>query len=240
MKPTFRCGTRKAIDELSKELNIPYDSSMQDWSYTESNPSDIEKYITHYRLTKDDDKRFILMEFIIQATEEQETEELFLICCEKIKPILESDFKLHEYTVHYWGYFDNENIEDCWRITPFIRQIWAENRKLKILFVCTVNRMRSATAHKIYENDDRFEVKSAGTDRTANTVLTEEILNWADSIVVMEKHHRNYIRKIFPEIYKTKRIVCLYIPDDYDFMQTELIGILKHKVEDVYSRKLIY
>jgi predicted protein tyrosine phosphatase len=31
----------------------------------------------------------------------------------------------------------------------------------------------------------------------------------------------------------------LYVPDDYDYMQTELIGILKDKVEDVYSRKLI-
>ena len=68
-------------------------------------------------------------------------------------------------------------------------------RKLKLLFVCTVNRMRSATAHKIYENDGRFEVKSAGTDNTANVFLSAEILNWADSIVVMEKQHRNYIRK---------------------------------------------
>jgi len=112
-------------------------------------------------------------------------------------------------------------------------------RKLKLLFVCTVNRMRSATAHKIYENDIRFEVKSAGTDKTANTVLSDEILNWADSIVVMEKHHRNYIRKHFPEIYKTKKIVCLYIPDIYSYMQPELIEILKIKVEDVDRRNLI-
>jgi len=41
----------------------------------------------------------------------------------------------------------------------------------RILFVCTVNRMRSATAHKIYENDPRFEVDSAGTDRIAQIVL---------------------------------------------------------------------
>jgi len=112
-------------------------------------------------------------------------------------------------------------------------------RKLKLLFVCTVNRMRSATAHKIYENDSRFEVKSAGTDKMANTVLSAEILNWADSIVVMEKHHRNYIRKYFPEIYKTKKIVCLYIPDIYEYMQPELIEMLKIKIEDVDSRNLI-
>jgi predicted protein tyrosine phosphatase len=239
MKPTFRCGTIKAIDELSEELKIPFDLSMQDWSYTEGNPNQIENYISHYTTTKDEDKKFILMKFIIQATEDQETEELFLKYCDKIKPLLQTDFKLHEYTIHYWACFDNENIEDCWRITPLMRQTWTDTRKLKLLFVCTVNRMRSATAHKIYETDNRFEVKSAGTDNTANTVLSEEILNWSDSVVVMEKHHRNHIRKHFPNIYKEKRIVCLYIPDDYDYMQTELIGILKEKVEDVYRRKLI-
>lgn len=239
MEPAFRCGTRKAMDELSKELNIPLDSSMQDWSYTEGNPADIEKYIAHYQSLDDEDKKFVLMEFIIQAVDDQETSELFLKYSEKVKSLLDKDFKFHEYTIYYWACFDNENIEDCWRIAQLMRQIWMENNKLKLLFVCTVNRMRSATAHKIYETDNRFEVKSAGTDKTANTVLSEEILNWSDSIVVMEKHHRNYIRKHFPDIYQNKKIVCLYIPDDYDYMQMELIELLKVKLEDVYRRKLI-
>jgi len=104
---------------------------------------------------------------------------------------------------------------------------------MKLLFVCTANSIRSATAHAIYENDSRFEVKSAGIDKTATTVLTEEIVNWADSIVVMEKCHRNYIRKHFPNIYKNKKIVCLHIPDNYDYMQPELIALLKERVEDV-------
>lgn len=70
-----------------------------------------------------------------------------------------------------------------------------ETKKIKLLFVCTVNRMRSATAHKIYETDNRFEVKSAGTDKTANTVLTRELLEWADTIIVMEKTHGYFIQK---------------------------------------------
>ncbi len=111
--------------------------------------------------------------------------------------------------------------------------------KTKILFVCTVNRMRSATAHKIYEADKRFEVRSAGTDNSANTVISFDLLNWADTVIVMEKHHRNFIRQKFQEMYKNKKIVCLYIPDDYDFMQTELIAILKEKFEDVFKRGLV-
>ena len=103
---------------------------------------------------------------------------------------------------------------------------------MKLLFVCTANRQRSTTAHTIYENDSRFEVKSAGTDKAATTVLTDELLNWADSILVMEKHHRNHIRNLFPDIYRNKKIVCLYIPDEYDYMQPELISILKEKIEN--------
>lgn len=114
-----------------------------------------------------------------------------------------------------------------------------QTSKLKVLFVCTINRMRSATAQVIFQDDNRFEVKSAGTDKNANTVLTQDLLSWADSIIVMEKHHRNFIQKKFPEIYNTRKIVCLYIPDDYDYMQPELISILKNKMEDVFKRGLM-
>ena len=111
--------------------------------------------------------------------------------------------------------------------------------KKKILFVCTVNRMRSATAQKIFENDDRFEVLSAGTDKMANTAISLELLNWADSIVVMEKHHRNYIHKKFPAVYKNKKIVCLYILDEYDYMQPELISLLRNRVDNAHKKRLI-
>ncbi len=111
--------------------------------------------------------------------------------------------------------------------------------KQKILFICTVNRMRSATAHKLYENDERFEVDSAGTDRTANVVLEEWHLEWADAIVVMEKQHHNKIRDRFPQWYGEKPIVCLYIPDEYVYMQPELIVLLREKFEDVYERGLL-
>ena len=114
-----------------------------------------------------------------------------------------------------------------------------EEKKLKILFVCTINRMRSATAHKIFEKDNRFEVKSAGTDTSAATVLTSELMDWADAIIVMEKSHRSFIRSKHPGYYNTKKIVCLYIPDEYEYMQPELIAILKDKVDDVHKRGLL-
>lgn len=112
-------------------------------------------------------------------------------------------------------------------------------KKKKILFVCTVNRMRSATANEIYRDDPRFEVKSAGTSPYAKNVVSKELLEWADSIIVMERAHRNQIRKRFPDIYSSKPIVCLYIPDEYEFMDEGLISLLKMKFEDVHTRGLI-
>lgn len=102
----------------------------------------------------------------------------------------------------------------------------------RILFVCTVNVMRSATAHQIYSNDPRFQVRSAGTHRSAETVLSKELLEWAEVVVVMEDRHRNFIFRMYPEIARTKRIVCLDIPDNYDYMQDELITLLRARFED--------
>lgn len=99
--------------------------------------------------------------------------------------------------------------------------------------------MRSATAQKIFDQDERYEVKSAGTDKNATVCISKDLLEWADTVVVMEKNHRNTIRSLFPDIYNSKRIVCLYIPDEYDYMQPELISILRDRLNDVYKKGLL-
>ena len=110
----------------------------------------------------------------------------------------------------------------------------------RILFVCTINVMRSATAHKIYSNDPRFLVRSAGTHHSAETVLSKELLDWSDAVVVMEETHLNFIRKTYPAIFKGKNIVCLDVPDNYDYMQAELVALLRDRFEEfVWSFMLL-
>lgn len=46
----------------------------------------------------------------------------------------------------------------------------------------------------------------------------------------MEKTHRNKVSRAFKPYLKKARLVCLDIPDDYEFMQPELIAILKARV----------
>ena len=49
-------------------------------------------------------------------------------------------------------------------------------------------------------------------------MISNDNLCWADTIIVMERYHRNIIRKLYPAIYLNKKIVCLYIEDEYDFI----------------------
>lgn len=99
--------------------------------------------------------------------------------------------------------------------------------------------MRSLTAEKIYENDKRFDIKSAWTHPWAKNTISQELLDWADVITVMEKLHRNVIRKKFPEIYDNKKIICLYIPDNFEYMEQELIDLIKERFEWLFLKRLI-
>jgi len=103
-------------------------------------------------------------------------------------------------------------------------------RKTKVLFLCNVNQLRSPTAEHIYKNNDDLEVKSAGTGIGATIPVSEELLSWADIVFVMEKKQRNRVQKKFPELYKSKKIICLYIPDEYERMDPILIRILEEKL----------
>ena len=102
--------------------------------------------------------------------------------------------------------------------------------KTKLLFICSRNRRRSLTAEEIFAGVPSVDVRSAGTQPSARIVVTEGLLRWADLIFVMEKSHLNRLREKYPQALQEKQIVSLHIPDDYEFMQPELIDELRAKV----------
>jgi predicted protein tyrosine phosphatase len=101
---------------------------------------------------------------------------------------------------------------------------------VNILFICSRNKWRSRTAETIFKNDQDHNVKSAGTENEARIKVTEKLINWADLIFVMEKRHRGRLRDKFGSLIDAKEIVTLDIRDDYKYMDTELIEILKSSV----------
>jgi predicted protein tyrosine phosphatase len=100
----------------------------------------------------------------------------------------------------------------------------------KVLFICSQNRLRSPTAEQVFSTWRGLEVSSAGTNHDAENPVTSEVLEWADIIIVMERIHRNKLQKKFRSSLNGKRIVCLEIPDDYDYMDPGLIRLLEAKV----------
>ncbi|PYK09479.1 MAG: phosphotyrosine protein phosphatase [Verrucomicrobia bacterium] len=97
----------------------------------------------------------------------------------------------------------------------------------RVLFVCSRNRLRSPTAEQIFSEHPHMECASAGTNNDADNPLTPELEEWADVIFVMEKAHRNKLSSKFKRNLGGKRVICLDIPDDYGFMDPDLIRLLK-------------
>ena len=98
-----------------------------------------------------------------------------------------------------------------------------------LLFICNLGKNRSRTAAELYKK--HYSTKSAGILENALTSLTGEMLEWADIVFVMEKKQLDFIREKFPRQFYKKRIVCLDIPDIYDYMVKPLGLELKEKVE---------
>ena len=101
------------------------------------------------------------------------------------------------------------------------------NQPQKLLFICSENRMRSLTAEKMYGGFPGYEVKSAGTETSARKPVTQEHIDWADVIFVMEPEHEQILKEQFGEALEEKNVFCLNIPDVYRYMEPALIDELK-------------
>ncbi|MFC8683555.1 low molecular weight protein tyrosine phosphatase family protein [Brevibacillus porteri] len=101
---------------------------------------------------------------------------------------------------------------------------------MKLLFICSRNKWRSLTAEKIFHGINDYEVRSAGTETGARIKVTSGLIGWADLIFCMEKKHVRRLQEKFSSELMDKRIFCLGIPDEYMYMDQELIEILKSSV----------
>ncbi len=100
----------------------------------------------------------------------------------------------------------------------------------RVLFICSRNRLRSPTAEQVFAGWPDVETDSAGLADDADVSLSSDQLDWADLIVVMERSHRRRLMQRHRQHLKGKRVVVADIPDNYAFMQPELIEVLLRKV----------
>ena len=98
---------------------------------------------------------------------------------------------------------------------------------MKLLFICSQNKIRSLTAEHMLQGVPGYSVKSAGTEPRSRIRVNEGHIGWADIIFVMEKKHLRILEDNFQENLDGKRLICLNIPDEFIYMEPDLIDELK-------------
>lgn len=108
---------------------------------------------------------------------------------------------------------------------------------MNILFVCSQNKWRSPTGEKIFSRYDGIATRSAGTSRNATRPICINDIRWADLICVMEEKHLSRLRADYQSEAKYKNVHVLDIPDDYKFMDPELIDLIRDAVTLLIGQK---
>ena len=104
---------------------------------------------------------------------------------------------------------------------------------INLLFVCSMNQWRSPTGEALYRNVDGVSVRSARSSKSAKRRVSHKDINWADMILVMEQKHKSRLMSEYRQDLKYKTIHVLDIPDDYRFMDEDLIEIIQGKVDSL-------
>ena len=97
-----------------------------------------------------------------------------------------------------------------------------------VLFICSRNQWRSPTAEKVFQKKG-YCTRSAGTSPNAKRTVSDTDLRWSDKVFVMEKKHKNRLQAKFADLIHNK-VIILDIPDDYQFMDPELVAFLEDAV----------
>lgn len=101
---------------------------------------------------------------------------------------------------------------------------------MNLLFVCSRNKWRSLTAEAIFKNSNQHTARSAGTENAARIRINEQMIDWADIIFVTEKKHKQRLTEKYAALLDDKSIVILNIEDNYQYMDPELVAMLKDAV----------
>ena len=103
-------------------------------------------------------------------------------------------------------------------------------RLRRVLFICQMNRSRSATAERLFCKRRDLEVCSAGTSDDARVRVNRRMLEWADVIFTMDEDQHDALSRLFPQHPSLDRLVCLDIPDKFGFLDPQLVTLLEERV----------
>ena len=114
----------------------------------------------------------------------------------------------------------NSRLENC--KNPY------QGKAKKVLCVCSAGLLRSPTAALVLSNPPfNYNTRSAGLDSTYALIVVDDVLlHWADEIVCMSQEQKIALKQM-----TNKKILCLNIPDDYNYGNKRL----KKMIYDNYT-----
>ena len=104
---------------------------------------------------------------------------------------------------------------------------------LNVLFICSRNQWRSPTAEQVWRKHSGLSVRSAGTSPSARHPVTEGDVLWAQVIIVMEDKHKSRLVAAHRNALADTPIHVLDIPDEYKYMDPELVEQLREAVASI-------
>lgn len=104
---------------------------------------------------------------------------------------------------------------------------------MNILFICSKNQWRSPTAEQVWRRQSGLNVRSAGTSPNARHPVSSQDLVWADVVFAMEEKHKSRLLAEYRDVIEGKAIHVLDIPDDYRYMDPELVEQLQTSVGEI-------
>lgn len=103
---------------------------------------------------------------------------------------------------------------------------------MKLLFICSRNQWRSPTAEQLFRRHPHHQARSAGTSPNARRRVSAADIAWADHLFVMEEKHQSRLRADFARALDGTPISVLDIPDDYRYMDAELVELLRDALQE--------
>ena len=115
---------------------------------------------------------------------------------------------------------DRYGVEKQWK------QLYGRSVKLR-----RAQQVGKLWSEAIFAEIDGVATRSAGTARSARRQVSLEDIRWADLILVMEEKHAARLKADFRQDIRFKRLHVLDIPDDYKFMDTDLVALIRTAAE---------
>ncbi len=107
--------------------------------------------------------------------------------------------------------------------------------KHHVLFICSRNQWRSPTAEQVWRRHPLLSVRSAGTSPNARRRVSADDIAWSSVIMVMEEKHKSRLKAEFARALAGRTIHVLDIPDDYQYMDPELVEQIEQSVASLLS-----